>query len=54
MATNGFTLVFGEVAAAPGIQLFTESGKQNVWGMSMSQGLLLSHSGKENTECSLM
>lgn len=49
MVTNGFTLVFGKVAAATGIQLFTESGKQSVWGMSMSWGLLLSHSGKEKS-----
>lgn len=49
MVTNGFTLVFGKVAAATGIQLFTESGKQSVWGMSMSWGLLLSHSEKEKS-----
>jgi hypothetical protein len=54
MVTNGFTLVFGKVAAATGIQLFTESGKWNVWGMSMSGGLHLSHSGKENKWHGLM
>lgn len=48
------SLVFGKVAAAAGIQLFTESGKWNVWGMSMSGGLLLSHSGKENKQHGLM
>lgn len=49
MVTNGFTLVFGKVAAATGIQLFTESRKQNVWGMSMSWSLLLPYSGKWNS-----
>lgn len=49
MVTNGFTLVFGKVAAATGLQLFTESGKQSVWGMSMSWGLLPSRSGKEKS-----
>lgn len=41
MVTNGFTLVFGKVAAATGLQLFTESGKQSVWGMSMSWACFL-------------
>lgn len=48
MVTNGFTLVFGRVAAAAGIQLFTESGKGNVRGNVKVLGLLLSPSGRES------